>query len=189
MLMDRRASSGTVIVLNDAGGIFVQCSGGANSFSAGNVVDNVWHHVAVAYDQSASGSVAIYIDGVLSLSNPNTAAWAWPATQQIELGRSHDGYWKRYDGLMDDFRIYNRVLTEAEIAQIKASDAIVDAAALKVRYDFGSAGIGYSVVWPFGTLKSSATLNTGATFAPVPGATSPWPFLPTEPSLFFRAEP
>ncbi len=188
MLMDRRTGSGTVITLNDAGAIFVQCSGGANSFSAGYLPDDLWHHVAVTYDQSASGLVAIYIDGALAASNPNTAAWAWPATQQIELGRSHDGYWKRYDGLMDDFRIYSRVLTEAEIGQVYASDALVDTAALKLRYDFGTPGIGYTITWPFGTLESAPTLNTGATWTPV-STSSPYPFLPTEPNLFFRAKP
>lgn len=188
MLVDRRTGSGTVIVLNDAGAIFIQCSGGANSFSAGYLPDDLWHHVAVTYDQSASGSISIYIDGTLAMSNPNTAAWSWPAQQQIELGRSHDGYWKRYDGLMDDFRIYSRELTGAEIGQIFASDALVDTGALKLRFNFSTAGIGYSVLWPFGTLESSPTLNPGTIWTQVPSS-SPYPFLPTEPSLFFRAKP
>ena len=38
----------------------------------------------------------------------------------IELGRSHDAYWFRYNGLLDDVRFYNRQLTLAEIAQIAA---------------------------------------------------------------------
>ncbi len=189
MLVDRRTGSGTVIVLNDAGAIFVQCSGGANSFAAGYLPDDNWRHVAVTYDQAIGGVISIYIDGVIASSQANTAAWAWPVGQQIELGRSHDGYWKRYNGLMDDFRIYNRILTDTEIASIKASDALVDTAALKLRYDFGTAGIGNSVAWPFGTLESSPTVGPSAPWAPVPGATSPWPFLPTEPSQFFRAVP
>ncbi len=188
MLMDRRTGSGTVITLNDAGNIFVQCSGGANSLVAGYLPDDLWHHVAVTYDQSASGSVAIYIDGVFNTSNPNTAAWSWPAGQPIELGRSHDGYWKRYDGLMDDFRIYNRVLTDTEITQVFTSDALVDTAALKLRYEFTTRGIGHTVAWPFGTLETSPTLNPGATWTPV-STSGAYPFLPTEPSLFFRAKP
>lgn len=193
MLMDRRAGAGTVIVLNDAGAIWLQCAGGANSYSAGYVVDDAWHHVAVTYDQSASGAITIYLDGVLQGSQANTAAWSWPATQQIELGRSHDGYWKRYDGLMDDFRIYNRVLTDTEIATLAApatSDTLVDTAALKLRYNFDTAGIGQTVTWPFGALLSSPVLGPSATWTPVSGATPPnYPFMPTEPARFFRATP
>lgn len=189
ILVDRRTSSGAVIVLNDAGSIFVQCSGGANSFAVGYLPDDTWHHVAVTYDQSAVGSIAIYLDGALAGSQANTAAWSWLASQQIELGRSHDGYWRHYDGLLDDFRIYNRVLTEPEIGQVLTSGSIVDTAALKLRFNFDTLGIGESVIWPFGTLETSPTLKPGATWTPVSGATSPYPFLPTEPSLFFRARP
>jgi hypothetical protein len=193
ILVDRRTSSGTVIVLNDAGNIFIQCAGGANSFSAGYLPDDLWHHVAVAYDQSASGSVAIYVDGVSQGSQANSAAWSWPTSQQIELGRSHDAYWKRYDGLMDDFRIYNRVLTGTEIATVAApatSDTLVDTATLKVRYNFSTVGIGQTVTWPFGTLLSSPALGPSANWTPVSGAAPPnYPFMPAGPALFFRATP
>ncbi len=189
IIFDRRTSAGTVIVLDNAGQIFVQCSGGANSPATGYLPDLRWHHVAVTYDQAAGGLVEIYIDGFLSAQSPNASAWSWPASQQIELGRSHDGYWKRYDGELDDFRIYNRVLTGAEIGQIYASDALVDVNALKLRFNFDNTGIGKSVVWPFGTLQSSPVLGPAANWTPVPGATSPYPFLPTQPSLFFRAVP
>ena len=190
IIFDRRTTSGAVIVLNDAGNIFVQCSGGANSFAGGYLPDGNWHHVAVTYDQSASGSIEIFVDGASQGTQANTAAWAWPTAQAIELGRSHDSYWKRYDGQMDDFRIYNRVLTAGEITSVFTSDALVDTAALKLRYNFGTAGIGNSVTWPFGTLLSSPTLGPTATWTPVPGAALPaYPFLPTEPARFFRAAP
>jgi hypothetical protein len=190
MIFDRRTSSGAVIVLNDAGNIFIQCAGGANSFSAGYLPDGQWHQVAVTYDQSASGSVAIYVDGVSLGSQANSAAWSWPTTQQIELGRSHDSYWMYYDGLMDDFRIYSRVLTDTEIASVYASGALVDTAALKVQYNFTTAGIGETVSWPFGTLLSSPVLGPSANWTPVSGAAPPnYPFMPTGPALFFRAIP
>ena len=90
---------------------------------------------------------------------------------------------------MDDFRIYNRILTGSEIASVTTADALVDASALKVRYNFGTAaGVGYTVTWNFGALMSSPTLGPTAVWAPVPGAISPFAFLPTGPSLFFRAQ-
>lgn len=192
MLMDRRTTSGTVIVLNDAGNIFVQCSGGANSFAAGYVPDDNWHLVAVTYDQSATGNLEIFVDGVSQGAQANTAAWAWPTTQQIEIGRSHDAYWKALNGQMDDFRIYNRVLTQTEIASIQTSGALVDTAALKLRFNFDTATAGTSLTWPVGSLQASPTVGAGSVWTNVTGAASPYPFLPPAPAvpaggaLFYR---
>ena len=107
--------------------------------------------------------------------------------QEIEIGQSHDSYWKRLDGDMDDFRIYNRVLSDTEISQVYTSGALVDPAALKVQYTFNSAIYGQSLVWPYGTLISSPSVAPGATWTPVPGAVSPMPFETTQPTLFYRA--
>jgi hypothetical protein len=190
MLVDRRTGSGTVIVLNDGGAIFVQCAGGANSLAGGYVPDDNWHHVAVTYDQGAAGAITIYLDGVVVAQQANTAAWTWPANQQLEIGRSHDGYWRRFDGQLDDFRFYDRILTDIEIGTIKASDALVDNAALKLRFNFGTSGIGKTISWPFGTLQSSPALGPTADWQPVPGAVAPaYPFLPSDPARFFRAVP
>jgi hypothetical protein len=192
ILFDRRAGVGDVLVLNDAGALFVQArtnTGVANTFSAGYLPDGNWHHVAYVYDQSPGGSITLYVDGAVAGSAGNTAGWLWPTNQPIELGRSHDGYWKRFDGLMDDFRIYNRVLNATEIAQIYASDALVDTAAMKVRLDFNNAFFGKSLLWQYGTLESTPALGAGAVWSPVPAATSPYGFLPeaSGTNQFFRA--
>ncbi len=191
ILMDRRTSSGVIITVNDAGFIFVQPTGNnAGIVSSAYLVDDVWHHIAVTYDQANGGLVEIYVDGVSTIAQANPVAWSWPTTQQIEIGRSHDAYWKRYDGLMDDFRIYNRVLTAGEIASVYSSDALVDTAALKLRFNFSTSGIGRSVTWPFGTLLSSPTVGPAAIWTPVPGAVVPsYPFTTTEAAKFFRATP
>ena len=86
--------------------------------TTGTVTDDTWHHIAYVYDQRATGSVTIYVDGVRNTGGNNTRAWAWVAGQQIELGKSHDTFWSGYSGFLDDFRIYNRVLTAAEVANI-----------------------------------------------------------------------
>jgi hypothetical protein len=97
---------------------------------------------------------------------------------------------------MDYFRIYSRVLTDAEIAIIAApatSETLVDNAALKVRYNFDTMGGGRSLAWPAGSLLSSPTLGPSAVWTPVTGAVSPYPFLPPPPispagtTLFYRA--
>lgn len=196
ILFDRRAlgnaGGGDVLLLKDDGSIGVQAETppgrtSANTFSAGYLPDDIWHHVAYVYDQSLSGSIALYVDGILQAENFNITNWQWAASQPLEIGRSHDGYWKRFEGFMDDFRVYNRKLTSTEISDVFTSDAIVDSAALKARFDFSDTGTGRSLVWPFGTLESSPALGTAADWQPVPGATSPFPFLSNEGNLFFRA--
>jgi hypothetical protein len=197
MLVDRRTSAGLVLFLDGvpSGGLDVQFTGGASFSAGGYVVDSNWHHVALTYDQSASGTVTVYVDGAQVGSEANTSAWSWDPNQEIELGRSHDPYWQTYNGQMDDFRIYSRVLTDTEIATIATpatSDTLVDTAALKVRYNFDTTGGGMSLAWPAGSLQSSPTLGPTAVWTPVPGAVSPYPFLPPLPvsptgtSVFYR---
>lgn len=193
MLFDFRTATGAVIALRDEGDIFWQGQVGArNQFSAGYVPDNNWHHIAVTFSQVVNDTISIYIDGVLAGSTTVAQGWTWPSGQPIELGKSHDGYWKKLNGQMDDFRIYNRILEPEEIGQAFSSAALVDTNALQVRFNFDTAGAGTSLSWPTGSLQSSPTLGPTAVWTTVSGATSPYPFLPPAPatpagtSLFYR---
>jgi hypothetical protein len=88
---------------------------------------------------------------------------------------------------MDDFRFYDRILDGTEVEALYTG-AIVDANALKVRYNFNNAGIGQTVSWSYGRLQSSPTLAPSPAWTDVPGATLPgYPYLPTNSTLFFRA--
>ncbi len=194
ILFDRRTTNGAVIVVNDAGAIFWQGQAdNPNSFAAGYVPDNNWHHVAVTYGQTTSDSITIYIDGVISGSpSPITNAWSWATDQELEIGASHDNYWKKLNGQLDDFRMYSRELTGTEINQVYTSDAVVDPNALVLRYNFDTAGAGQSLSWPVGPLQSSPILGPSAVWTTVPNAAPPYPFLPPAPSvpgssaLFYR---
>lgn len=190
MLFDRRTSSGTVIVLNQSGYIQFQAAGGPRFTSSQfYVTDGNWHHVAVTYDQSTNGAASVYVDGMLDTAVSNPGAWSWPTNQEIELGRSHDSWWYIYDGQMDDVRIYNRMLTPAEITTIATpatSDELVDTNALVLRYNFDVGVVGQSVTWPYGILQSSPALGPAAVWTDVPNAVSPMPFLPTDPVNFYR---
>jgi hypothetical protein len=178
ILVDRRSDRGDVIVQNDDGTIFVQANDGngtVNQFSTGAVSDNAWHHIAYVYDQA--GATTIYIDGLQSMSQVTTAPWSWDPAEQIELGRSHDGYWRAFDGEMDDFRIYNRILTSDEISQVVGSDALVDTAALKVRFNFDAAPLGLTMRWLCGTLQYTDALvgnGPGTAWTDVSNAASPY---------------
>ena len=206
IFFDWRTTGGTIIGMNAAGSIEFQniyTNNGANYNNtitgADGIGDGNWHHVAITYDQSSNGVISIYIDGALDTQAISPGPWYWPTSDEIELGRSHDSYWKIYNGQMDDFRIYNRILTASEISTIgteSTSDTLIDTNALKVRFDFNSdsATYGNSVVWPYGTLISSPVLGAGAVWTPVTNnysteaITSPLPIVPSAPSMFYRLE-
>lgn len=81
-----------------------------------------WHHVVITWDSTSNAAVQ-YIDGVLADSGSMTNGWntnlgTWEIGSQ---GRSGANVW---DGLLDDSRIYNRVLAQAEITHLATSRGI-----------------------------------------------------------------
>ena len=129
MLLDRRAmpadgvpvTGGDVIYQLPDGHISDQAEvaarSRANEFSTiANLTDGKWHHVAYVFDQTARGFISFYVDGLLDGTHNNSQSWYWVPDETIELGKSHDAYWSAYGGFLDDFRIYNRVLSTSEIA-------------------------------------------------------------------------
>ena len=123
MIWDRRTGGyggpGTVITQHSSGKIFFQAANGVCSFSSiATVSDDRWHHIAVVMNTSAGTTTTVFVDGVSSGSATSTANWGWTLSTPIELGRSHDGYWYKYNGLLDDVRFYTRQLTPAEISVV-----------------------------------------------------------------------
>jgi hypothetical protein len=73
-----------------------------------------WHHGAITY---SNGDLKIFIDGALD----REIMVAYASTQfsgiaDLEIGFCSGG--SNYVGKLDDIRIYNRVLSEAEIKNI-----------------------------------------------------------------------
>jgi len=88
-------------------------------------IDGKWHHVCGVYDTSAigangTGKTYLYIDGVLAEVEDNLAAGPSYGTSDVWLGGGEryatiDSF---YNGLMDDVRIYDRVMTVEELNTI-----------------------------------------------------------------------
>lgn len=78
-----------------------------------------WNHWAFTKDIKAEnqGRMSIYLNGVLYATRSGTDTPIENVTS-LELGGGWYGY---YDGMMDDFRIYDYALSEAEVAYL-ASD-------------------------------------------------------------------
>jgi hypothetical protein len=85
------------------------------------ISSNTWYHVAVTYnDASAANDPLIYINGVsqtvTELATPSGTRNT-DATYDLTIGASGNGS-QPFDGLIQDVRVYNRILTTAEILAI-----------------------------------------------------------------------
>ena len=81
--------------------------------STTTVNDGTWHHV-VATREMATGAIKIYVDGVLEDSD-TAGTQTLNAFSNLALGRLQPGH-SDYDGLLDDVKLYDAVLTAAQIA-------------------------------------------------------------------------
>lgn len=73
--------------------------------------------------------------------NFRSAGWSWQANQELELAFSNDpGDWQPYNGLLDDVRVYDRVLSDTEVA-LAYTGSLVNTTALLLRLNFDAARV------------------------------------------------
>jgi hypothetical protein len=82
--------------------------------SSPQIAQDAWHHVVVTND--ADGLQKIYIDGEEKFSTSSGGSIA-SNSSVVTIGRRMNGS-SYFEGLLDDVRIYNRVLTESEVEQL-----------------------------------------------------------------------
>jgi peptidoglycan hydrolase-like protein with peptidoglycan-binding domain len=93
--------------------------GKANCFYTSNILDNSWHHIVAVRNTKR---VSLYIDGkfitgtldITSGINLSPSRWIAIGANNHEIHNVH-GF---FDGVIDEFRIYNRALTIAEIQEL-----------------------------------------------------------------------
>ena len=110
------------ITQNSTGGIlnwgFAQDFGhGAGGTPPGTIYDGQWHHIAATYD-SATSTKRLYFDGVelgsgLVIADLNVAATGFT------LGATRTGG-EGFNGLIDDVRVYDNVLSQSEISALSS---------------------------------------------------------------------
>ncbi len=131
------------------------------SITTTNIVnDGKWHHIAAVRN---GGTGSIYIDGKLSASATGSAEPLDP-TISVFLGADERDAKNYLSGTLADVAIYGYALTAAQIAHQVAA-AVAPPLTLA----------GRSLIWSAGTLESTPVLGASATWAPVSGATSPYP--------------
>lgn len=82
------------------------------------ILDNQWHHLAFAYDETTS-DMKFYKDGAVW----STQSWAGHGAIHFDytkysgfyLGGKTTDWGKGFDGAMDQFRMYNKALSDAEV--------------------------------------------------------------------------
>ncbi len=86
---------------------------GETGYTSGSSLSDGWHHLAGVFD---NGTLSLYVDSQMAGSvTTETYPMDMGVTTQNWLGRSQwesDGY---YEGLMDEFRVYDRALTPGEV--------------------------------------------------------------------------
>jgi len=89
--------------------------------SAPTINDNAWHLVTATFQRN--GNATIYIDGSLA-STPSVNISSQPGSvtdsSDFLIGKQQDGSGKDspFNGIIDDVRLYNRVLSSAEVKQL-----------------------------------------------------------------------
>ena len=98
------------------------------------VMDNQWHHWAVTYNETNS-TLTIFVDGKKQSKTMTINANGAPLGKanlskstkfviggppHAALGTTPDGWMTSHEGGVDQFRMYNKVLTDAEIADLYA---------------------------------------------------------------------
>ncbi|WP_053977172.1 LamG-like jellyroll fold domain-containing protein [Mangrovimonas xylaniphaga] len=139
------------------------------------VNDGAWHHVAAVYNPSASPTVKVYVDGTEDASgNPtvNTSSSSWAT--KIRLGKRVDGSGP-FEGDMDEVRVWNVALTEAQIQSRMNVELCGDETGLVIYYPFGEGtpgedNTGIATLTDMSATGDDATLNNFT----LSGAESNW---------------
>ncbi|MFO0763213.1 MAG: LamG domain-containing protein, partial [Byssovorax sp.] len=93
-----------------------------NYISTSLVADGLWHHVAVTVTRSSPTGGTFYVDGCPVFTfNPTFRPGDLTNTSMLTFGRRSwlpSGF---FAGAVDEFHLYNRALTQAEVMSLGSS--------------------------------------------------------------------
>lgn len=122
------------------------------------------HHVCATIDPTAG--MQLYIDGVLEASDPGYTAPIIAAPEIVCIGTLGDLYIRNYDGFLDEFSIWSRALSPAEINIHKHSPLNTATETGLVAYYKFNEGSGTMLVDETGTNSKTISGMTWATSLP-----------------------
>ncbi|AZQ33131.1 hydrolase [Streptomyces cyaneochromogenes] len=139
-----------------------------------------WRHVTVTLD-GATGAMVLYVDGIEAARTTTTVK----PSELYDANKDHSGYIGRslygadpyFGGEVDDFRVYDRALTAAEVMELSGNTAGIAKAthpALKVDALIDNPGSRITLPMKEGTdltaLAPEFTLAHGAAISPASGS-------------------
>lgn len=138
--------------------------------TAGTVIPNTWQHVAMVFD---GVTLKLYVNGV-NVGTTSTPSYTLPAsTAPITMG--NNGYGEIFQGKMDEVRVWNRALPQAEIQNNMNCELGAGQTGLLAYYKFnqGIDNANNSTVTTLTDASGNANTGTLTNFART-GATSNW---------------
>ena len=111
-------------LLRNTGKVRLIANGSILFTSSAAITDNKWHHVAASYDGT---DLSVYIDGVEDAASPVTVALPTPTTDKFAIGALYTNkslIQEIFDGDIDEVRIWDRALTQAQIQYIMNQEIV-----------------------------------------------------------------
>lgn len=129
---------------------------------------STWIHLAAVFD-SQTQTMALYRDGTLAATRSITYNTVYPSTAPFMLGAnpSSGSPTQFYDGLLDEWRVYARPLSQAEIQALQATtpptvtfsaNPLTGTVPLTVSFS-NTTGSGATYIWNFGDGLTSTLIN------------------------------
>lgn len=117
------------------GAVSIKTANGWHNAHFGQLDGEIWYHLTATYDGDV---LKAYRDGVLIEENDEPDGPTAPETETLKFGR-HSGADLFFEGNVDDIRIYNRPLTDSEIAKFAPNNApVISVAADRYSVPLGS---------------------------------------------------
>ncbi|MHC4118583.1 MAG: LamG domain-containing protein [Planctomycetota bacterium] len=106
--------------IDPTGGLRIEVNGGSH-IGVTNIADGLWHHVAVTFEDDGTPDVLdtlLYVDGQLDATAASTDEPVDTAGDGVVRIGESPWHNQPFDGVIDDARIYDVVLTAEEIQQV-----------------------------------------------------------------------
>lgn len=87
-------------------------TGGTYMFSNANITEGVWQHALITVQ---NGIATLYLNGVADRTMFFNPAFRTPNLYNVYIGWNKRPGYEQFYGSLDDIRIYNRALTQAEV--------------------------------------------------------------------------
>ena len=143
---DSNSTDGWAIFTESNNDTNVLVRGSSNAAISPNVTPswkaNNWHHIVAVFN---SANIEVFADGISRSSG--VIAPVKPGGKSLKMGKWHNGNANTFEGLMDDLRLYDKVLTANEVVAL---------------FGGGSGDFARSSTGTAATIKNSGTVTVTA---------------------------